>query len=306
MKLTAKYLHEKLKRKWTASDFAKDLEISEEVFWELIEKQFYGSAFKEFKAALQSNEKHHKRVRSATEMPECDQADKSVTFEEQSEIRDDAYNISSIETDWTDDNLTTENSQSSCQPTESIAAPSPTFEELSSELEQVLSEINEEELTHKSIVSSRIEFRKQLVSHQESLIAIKKTIAEHKRSIASLTSQLAITEKQMLESTLKLQLLQEEKTNLEAQIERAKQVSIFLYNSGEIEVDTQSSIQFPDSNDLFAQIIEEEELTSLTIKQAKSLAKVIVFVRSLITQATPYEVFFEDTVSEGYFQKVIS
>jgi hypothetical protein len=96
------------------------------------------------------------------------------------------------------------------------------------------------------------------------------------------------------------------KDAIESRIEKAKLVSIFIYNSGEIEVETQSTIQYPEWSDLLEAIIEEEELTSLTIKQAKALAKVIALVRLLITQGTPFEVSFEDQASENYFKKVIS
>jgi hypothetical protein len=173
-------------------------------------------------------------------------------------------------------------------------------------LEVLCSDINSEELVHKGIVSARSEIRTALQEHHQALIDLRKQTSQHEEKISALLSELEITAMQMYESTVRIQALQEAKLTIESRIEEAKHVSIFIYNSGEVEVETQATIQFPECDDLFNSIVKEEELADLTIKQVRSLAKVITLVRLLRVQGNPYEVSFEDKTSENYFKKAIS
>ena len=302
-KLTAKFLHEKLKRNWTASDFSEYLGIPTDEFWSLLQKQFPGNSYKEFRILLQSNAKRSKRNKTADTFF----ADEAVNIPDTS-----SPNTSTEPTICPDDpevQPTVANESQNFEPDNLSQAPEkslPSLEELLAELEQLRDDLNIEELIHKAIVSERSEIRKALQEHNQAILDIRKILSQRQEDITRLLSQLDDAASRMSESTIKIQLLQEEKASLESKIEKARHVSIFIYNSGEVEVETQATIQFPEWEDLFNTIVNEEELTDLTIKQVKSLAKVIVLVRHLIAQDTPYEVFFENEISKNYFEKVIS
>lgn len=297
--VTARFMHEQLKKHWTVTEFATHFEITEEDFLKLLEKQFPGSSYKDFKSALRSNEKYRKRIKEhgPVECQECIDSDTSEDFAEVVNATIGIVDMSAIES-------FSEEVLEECieEPIESV----PTLEDLLADLEQICAELNNEEITHKDIVASRIELRNQMQSHKDALVKIKASISEHERSIDSLLSELANTEYQMDETNAKIQLLREAKVDLEVRIERAKKVSILVYSSGDIEFDTQSPVEIPEWSSLFDEIVKEEELDSLTVKQIKSLAKVIVLVRCLIEHGTSYEASFDERVAEEYFEKVIS
>lgn len=297
MKFTAKVIHEKIKRNWTAEDFAQNLGISTEEFWKQLEIQFPGNSFKEFKSSINSNEKLHKRHKNH------DDTSEPIATSEVAISATEGYSTD----EYVDDaNVVDSPTVAPAEPNSETPTPTPTLEELTSNLEVILFNLNEEELIHKDIVAKRIAIKKQIESHQADLLEIKATIAKHEADIKTILSELNDTQTQLTDSTAKIQLLQREKDEIEAQIERSKKVYIFVYDTGEIDVDTQSAIELPEGNDLFTEIVGDEELESLTIKETKALARVIVLVRSLIEQGRPYEVSFDQSIAESYFKKAIN
>jgi chromosome segregation ATPase len=170
----------------------------------------------------------------------------------------------------------------------------------------LLSQLNSEEIVHKEIVSSRVSIRNQIQSIKEALIAIRKTVAEYETNLSPLLSLLESTESQMSESTSKIQVLQEMIDSLEAKIEQAKKVCIYAWDSGEIEIESKTSIEIPEWINLRDEIVKEGELNSLTVNQINVLAKSIVLTRFLISQQRLCEVIFESTLTKAYFEKAIS
>jgi hypothetical protein len=208
--LTAKYIHEKLKRNWTASDFARDLGISTDEFWNLLKKQFPGHSYKEFRISLKANEKHARRTTTSNIFSSSASVNTAST-----ETSSDIASISA-ESDIPEAESAHVASQPIVPetpetdiPTPVVEKSSPTLDELLSELEQLRSDINAEELVHKDIVSVRCEIRTALQSHNQALIDLRQQIAQRKENITQLLSQLATTATQMHESTLRSQALQE-------------------------------------------------------------------------------------------------
>ena len=58
--VNAKLLNDHIKKGWTATDFATYLGISDELFWDILKKEFTRNAYEGFRSSLRKNEKHQK------------------------------------------------------------------------------------------------------------------------------------------------------------------------------------------------------------------------------------------------------
>ena len=306
--LNAKLLNEKIKQGWVATDFSEHLGITTEQFWQTLEKQFTRNAYTGFKSSINKNEKHQKRLSRAsqhsfdTTLPseeiienETLETNELFDFEETSNVSTDAIveepNVSDNQSDGTPDSTSSEE---------------PSIEELEKRLAERKEHLNNLELEHKKVVSSRISIKDEIREHKNALEEIQRKIAEHNAALSGLITRLDDTATTLAHLTSSSNLCRQEIANLTSQIEAAKKVCIFVYNSGEIELDSKLGFELPDWSTLFNNIVQEDELDSLTIKQIKALAQVIALTQFLTSIRASYEVSFENEISETYFKKVIS
>lgn len=285
-KLTAKLMNEKLKRGWTTIDFANYLECSEEDFLKLLEKTFSKPGTRETLARLKKNEKLPKRI--AKEIAIC-----TETFDSSNEI-----NVSEEECNDSNSNSNSENIVSGNNLSE-------TLEALILKREDIQSSLNELELNHKALVSERSIIRNKIAEYRQTLIEIEAHVVACQTALANLVPELEEKYSLMLELDKSISEKREELSEINTKIENAQSITIYVYSSGDIEIDSAYSIEIPEAdNDTVRKIISDEQAENLTLKQIKAVAKLITLVQNLEQQNLNYELVFDETAMEELFNKI--
>lgn len=280
-KLTAKLMNEKLKRGWTTIDFANYLECSEEDFLKLLEKTFSKPGTRETLARLKKNEKLPKRI--AKEIAIC-----TETFDSSNEV-----NVSEEESNSNSENIVSGNNISE------------TLEDLNLQREDIQSSLNELELNHKALVSERLILRKKIDEHKKTLSELMERVTLCKTDLVNLVSELKVKYSLMLELDKSISEKREELSEINTKIENAQSITIYVYSSGDIEIDSAYSIEIPEANNTVNEIISNEQADeNLTLKQIKAVVKLIALVQSLEQQNLNYELIFDETAMEEMFNKI--
>jgi len=272
--ITAKLMHEKLKQGWTSSDFANHLECSEEEFWDLFQKNFSGTAYENFCRELRSNEKaRNKAKRNALARIHVVDSD---NIEDTSVSADDTPSEIDLLTSLEQEKKAIE---------EKCSKLTQDGQTLSKTLDDIIQQINAQ--------STFVENLRRQLSNEENILS---SLEQSKKS---LNSELA----DIVAAVTNLNI---HKANIQARINLLKKVTIFVYSDGSVELSKDSSYELVDAPETFKELLNTEELEVLTIKQLKSLAKVISLIRKLKENGNKFEISFENEICENFFEKTFS
>ena len=291
--LTAKILKEKLKKKWIAEDFAKYLGCSETHFWNLLEKNFKGNFLRTVKADLDSNEQYKKHTNQDGRKTVSDTL--VALAEDDFEIDTENEELSSEYEDFFELDETLE---------EIIEVPEETsLEDLILQKDELETSLNEFELQHKTVVAKRTAIKEQITKHNQELIRLQEIVLKNRAELSELSKELDETQNELNEANAKISDCKEKIFEVTNKIEELQKISIFVYDSGEIDF-TSVAVEIPDSwNTHFDSLLEDELLESLTVKQLKSFAKVLALTKKLEDENHKFELTFENSTLEEYFYK---
>lgn len=278
-RLSAKLMQEKLKKGWTMVDFANYFECSsEDDFQKLLEKTFSKPGVREMLARLKKNEKLPRKVSKemvVTYPDTFDSSDEITISEEQC-------------TDIVSDNVYSE-----------------TLEDLNLQREDIQSSLNVLELSHKSLVSDRAIIRKKIDDHKETLKELNKKVIVCKTDLMNLISELEEKFSMMQKLDESISRKRDDLSEINAKIEKAKSITILVFNSGDIEIDASFSVEIPEANtETVGKIISDEQAENLTLKQIKSISRLIVLIQKLKQQDLNFELLFDETIMEELFNKI--
>lgn len=284
-KLNAKLMNEKLKRGWTTTDFANYLECSEDYFLELLEKTFSKAYTRETLARLKKNEKLPKKISKETLVNSTETFGNTDDSSESDEQQNDSNSEKDADSKLL--NISTE-----------------TLDALMLRKGDIESSLNASELMHKELVSQRSFIQQRIKNLKKTLIKLLEEVSSCETDLMTLISEL--NEKYSIMQDLNKDISEKRKelSEINTEIEKAQIVTIFVYNSGEIEVETTFSVEIPEANtDTVNKIISNEQAEDLTLKQIKAVAKLISLVQNLEQQGLNYELLFEEPVMKEMFNK---
>lgn len=271
---TAKTMEEKLKHGWTTSDFAKYFECSEDDFISHMQNTLSTHAFRGFSTRLKRNQKHQKRNDSAV-----DKSTKNLEI------------VAECNTEET-------------QPSPQAPSISETLDVLEGQKKAIEATLNEEEIQHKALCSDRLEIRKTISEYKDRLIKLKQEVHICQTDITSLLEQL--DEKQALMEVLNLSIASKrsELEHVKSKIDALQSVVVFVYSSGDIEIEAQFSIEIPDWKDKFNVLVCCDDAGSLTLNQLKALAKILTLTQFMENQNWKYDLMFDNDEMEIFYSKV--
>lgn len=282
-KLSARLMQEKLKKGWTIPDFANYFECSEEDFLKLLEKNLSKPGAREMLTRLKKNEKLPKKVPKES----------IATFTEPSVSNNEATESEEQYNDSNSENIVSDNNLSE------------TLEDLNFQKEHIKSSLNALELSHKNLVSERLVIRFKIDEHKKTLSELMERVTLCKTDLVNLVSELKGKYSLMQELDKSISEKREELSEINIKIKNAQNVTIFVYSSSDIEIDSAYSVEIPEAdNDTVRKIISDEQAENLTLKQIKAVAKLIALVQSLEQQNLNYELIFDETAMEELFNKI--
>lgn len=300
--LNAKLMNDKLKQGWTTTEFATYLGISIEQFLDVLKKEFTRNAYEGFRNSLRKNDKHQKRIaknvaQTLSKIPEASTKDSNQEIPE-----GDGENAPIEDIIDSDAEINTETIDSE----ENLSSTTESIEELEAKCQQSIELLNNLELQHKGVVSERIQIRNEISDHQKEFEKMLAEVIKRQQAIEELQQQFTSVGETMDEITSKIRDTKLTIAQYTTQIEQAKTVCIYAWNTGVVDIDSSLSLEIPNWQPTFNNIANVDELGALTLNQTRALAKTLTLARFLIAQNTPYEVAIESDISYAYFKKVIS
>ena len=283
-RINGKYMEEKLKRGYGTSYFLKSLNIGEDEFFQYLKKNFSSKAYASMCKRLKNNEKSQKKFSSSKgsrHTPVCNEA--SVT--------------------------TLPTTESSAEKETVEATNNISYLDMLKEKEHELSSvICLEEAEHVQLISKRASLKSQFQKQRAQLLDLTRTIEALRNDFESTFSEWKELGSDMHSLT---ESISKKKVSLEAirdEIISLQKISIFAYANGEIEFENVGNFDTTtDSSSeaaLFNKLIQNNVVESLTIKNIRQLAKLILIVEKLNAEHLSFELTFEDSTVQEVFNSI--
>lgn len=283
-RINGKYMEEKLKRGYGTSYFLKSLNIGEDEFFQYLKKNFSSKAYASMCKRLKNNEKSQKKFSSSKgsrHTPVCNEA--SVT--------------------------TLPTTESSAEKETVEATNNISYLDMLKEKEHELSSvICLEEAEHVQLISKRASLKSQFQKQRAQLLDLTRTIEALRNDFESTFSEWKELGSDMHSLT---ESISKKKVSLEAirdEIISLQKISIFAYANGEIEFenvgDFDTTTDSSSEAALFNKLIQNNVVESLTIKNIRQLAKLILIVEKLNAEHLSFELTFEDSTVQEVFNSI--
>lgn len=264
--LNGKFINETAKKGWIVEDYLKYFEISEEAFFEALKKNFSKKAFQGIRRHLKSNEKNKKS------------SSKSVS----TSLENSDYS---------------ETSNSRCNQV-------PSIKELQAQ-EQLLSDkLCENEAYKITLFTNRQKIKDNLLKQRDNLIALTKQLEESKNIVDNLCKDFVEINSKFDGVNAEISETKKLLENVRKEIQKQQKISLFIYDNGEIETDNKKVsllIGSIEESQVFNTLVQNELVESLTVKQIRQLAKVIILIKAIKTNGLKYEITFENASVEEVF-----
>lgn len=283
-RINGKYMEEKLKRGYGISYFLNNFNVSENEFFEHLKKNFSSKAYASMCKRLKNNEKSQKKFSSSKgsrHTPVCNEA--SVT--------------------------TLPTAESSAEKETVEATNNISYLDMLKEKEHELSSvICSEEAEHVQLISKRASLKSQFQKQRAQLLDLTRTIEALRNDFESTFSEWKELGSDMHSLT---ESISKKKVSLEAirdEIISLQKISIFAYANGEIEFenvgDFDTTTDSSSEAALFNKLIQNNVVESLTIKNIRQLAKLILIVEKLNAEHLSFELTFEDSTVQEVFNSI--
>lgn len=182
-------------------------------------------------------------------------------------------------------------------------------------LEQLLADEHELSVTamqlesaHKEKVAQSNELNKRLISSQKVLDELMRIIKYQKENVEQLSEEYKEIHTQMLIINRDRAACIEMLDLIRAQIAELKKITILVYRNGNIEVENAKipSISDESFNAKFTELISYPDAEEYTIKELKTIAKVCLMVEQFEQGDEKFEVVFEKTELQSFFENAIA
>ena len=179
------------------------------------------------------------------------------------------------------------------------------LESLEFQKEELKNVLNRLELEHKSLTSERVQIRNRISDYKAVLLDMQSKIRQYQTELEDLVAELDEKFASMQNINSSISETKNSLSEVNAKIEALQKLTILIYESGDMEIDSSLEINQPEWNCIFDTIVKEELADSLTVKQIRGLSKAISLVQFLSAQKLVYEILFENQIVEEIFYKII-
>lgn len=298
-RLNAKLVMTKLKYGWDAAKFSEYLNCSEEEFLAGLEKIFESRALHSIKRGLDENKMKKEKYLKKALKKEKDSIEMKETTE-MSEKNAEIETILSVEAEEAQNTAVEEISSEA-----ETVAKKQSSEELLMELrrkeKELLAVICEADARNVHLRAKRKKINSILSRKRDKLVAMREEVTKIASEVEEAVNTLSEISSLIENEKIKISDNREELKKIREDIENLKKVIIFVYEDGNLEVDGPKELIVP-SNwvEIKAELEEDELVDNFTVKQLKSLAKVLALVSNLDNFEVTFEVEAVNEVFEKY------
>lgn len=311
--MTAKDLHIAVKNQATEEDLMIRYGInSSEELYDLMSKVSPGN-LEHFKREIKKNQKSRSRKESRKE-----EAVREQQKEDTEQIRVATQEGFMNQTESTNSenlpgqNSADENGKIGKTIVEGVTVEEPINDEPKFSLEELLEEekfLSDNcvalEKEHKELISARREDVKMLANIKRTLEELKRLLQANQNRLTTVLEDYNSKAEQMIRVNSEISACKEMLADTRAQIEEAKKLKIFVFSDGTIECEN-GELQYPSEaevSQVFSTIILLAAAEELTVKQIKTVAKLVLTVKKIDKK---YELEFDSDSVQKFYEAAIA
>lgn len=298
-KMTSKDLHVALKNQATEEELMERYGVdSSEELYEVMSKVAPGN-FEYFKKEIKKNQKNRSRK----------DAKKEMALDNQKE--DEQIELTNFET-LTDQSSEVENGKVGKNMVDYTAVEKPTNDEPKTSLNELLEAekfLSDNcvslEKEHNALINARREDVKTLAEIKRTLEELKRLLQVNQSKLTTVLENYNSKAEQMLRVSSEISACKEMLADTRAQIEEAKKLKISVFSEGTIECEN-GELEFPceaEVSQLFSTLILLAAAEELTIKQVKTVAKLVSVVKKIDQK---YELEFDSDLVQKLYEAAIA
>lgn len=298
-KMTSKDLHVALKNQATEEELMERYGVdSSEELYEVMSKVAPGN-FEYFKKKIKKNQKNRLRKDEKKEM----------ALDNQKE--DEQIELTNFET-LTDQSSEVENGKVGKNMVEYTAVEKPTNDEPKPSLNELLEAekfLSDNcvslEKEHNALINARREDVKTLTLIKRTLEELKRLLQVNQSKLTTVLEDYNSKAEQMLRVSSEISACKEMLADTRAQIEEAKKLKVSVFSDGTIECEN-GELESPceaEVSQLFSTLILLAAAEELTIKQIKTVAKLVLMVKKIDKK---YELEFDSDLVQKLYEAAIA
>lgn len=302
--MTAKDLHIAVKNQATEEDLMIRYGInSSEELYDLMSKVSPGN-LEHFKREIKKNQKSRSRKESRKEDTEQIRVATQEGFMNQTE--------STNSENLPGQNSADENGKIGKTIVEGVTVEEPINDEPKFSLEELLEEekfLSDNcvalEKEHKELISARREDVKMLANIKRTLEELKRLLQANQNRLTTVLEDYNSKAEQMIRVNSEISACKEMLADTRAQIEEAKKLKISVFSDGTIECEN-GELQYPSEaevSQVFSTIILLAAAEELTVKQIKTVAKLVLTVKKIDKK---YELEFDSDSVQKFYEAAIA
>lgn len=298
-KMSSKDLHVALKNQATEEELMERYGVdSSEELYEVMSKVAPGN-FEYFKKEIKKNQKNRLRK----------DAKKEMALDNQKE--DEQIELTNFET-LTDQSSEVENGKVGKNMVDYTAVEKPTNDEPKPSLNELLEAekfLSDNcvslEKEHNALINARREDVKTLAEIKRTLEELKRLLQVNQSKLTTVLENYNSKAEQMLRVSSEISACKEMLADTRAQIEEAKKLKISVFSDGTIECEN-GELESPceaEVSQLFSTLILLAAAEELTIKQIKTVAKLVLMVKKIDKK---YELEFDSDLVQKLYEAAIA
>lgn len=172
--------------------------------------------------------------------------------------------------------------------------------------EQQSLELQKLENEHKACMQSRLGLLKQLQTKKKEIDSLLKTLEGKREEISNLKFEYDDLALKMQNLDEKIRIVRTRLDDLREEIHSLRVVSIFIYEDGSIESESELAFSEEDETQFFTELVNLPEMEDMTIKQIKTLARLKAILKTLERGEKEYSLVFEEQKLEKYFETTLN
>ena len=172
--------------------------------------------------------------------------------------------------------------------------------------EQQSLELQKLENEHKACMQSRLGLLKQLQTEKDEIERLRKTLEEKREKISNLKFEYDDSALKMLNLDEQIRIARTQLDDLREEIHSLRVVSIFIYEDGSIESESELAFSEEEETQFFTELVNLPEMEDMTIKQIKTLARLKAILKTLERGEKEYSLVFEEQKLEKYFETTLN
>lgn len=172
--------------------------------------------------------------------------------------------------------------------------------------EQQSRELQDLETEHKEHMQRRLDLIHALQTKKKEIDSLLKTLEGKREEISNLKFEYDDLALKMQNLDEKIRIVRTRLDDLREEIHSLRVVSIFIYEDGSIESESELAFSEEEETQFFTELVNLPEMEDMTIKQIKTLARLKAILKTLERGEKEYSLVFEEQKLEKYFETTLN